>query len=230
MCIDEPHWLAEAYAEPIDIADTGHVARNINNAAFVSTFISAYLNPKGRFVDYGAGFGLFVRMMRDRGFDYRWQDAYAKNLFARGFEWQDGDKAELATAFEVFEHLTHPRETVKALSILSDNVLFSTLLLPNPVPKVADWWYYGVSHGQHVSFYTPESLGVLAREFGYSLTSYMDTLHLFHRRPLPKQALRRANSRWFRFVIRKFRPQRSLADADYAFIQSRVLPDPAEES
>lgn len=227
MFVDEPCWLPEAYAEPIDMADTGHVARNVNNAEFASTLISAYLNPRGTFVDYGAGFGLFVRMMRDRGFDFRWKDAYAKNLFARGFEWQDGKRAEVATAFEVFEHLTNPRETMRELSSLSDNVLFSTLLLPNPVPKVGDWWYYGLSHGQHISFYTAPSLEILGREFGYKLTSHGDSLHLFHRLPLPKNCLQKIHSRWFRYFIRKFRPQVSLADADYAYIQSLNLPTSA---
>jgi hypothetical protein len=40
--------------------------------------------------------------------------------------------------------------------------MFSTLLVPEPAPKLEDWWYYGLEHGQHIAFYTRKSLAVLA--------------------------------------------------------------------
>ncbi len=217
MHIENPYWLPEAYIEPINISDTGYVSRNLANAEFLETFISGFLRSGEKYVDFGAGFGLLVRHMRDKGFDFKWHDTYTKNIFSRGFEWRIGDKAELASCFEVFEHLTNPLATMRELSDISDNILFSTLLLPNPAPKVSEWWYYGMSHGQHISFHTEKSLSLLGQIYGYTLTTNGVNMHLFHRHSIPKSALRRVNSRWFKLLVRWLNKRTSLNQSDYDY-------------
>jgi len=66
-------------------------------------------------LDYGGGHGVFVRIMRDFGFDFRWSDCYATNIYARGFEGDVHLRHELVTAFEVFEHLVDVRAELAAL-------------------------------------------------------------------------------------------------------------------
>ncbi|MFO7525146.1 MAG: hypothetical protein R6W68_06800, partial [Ignavibacteriaceae bacterium] len=46
-----------------------------------------------------------------------------------------------------------------------ENIIFSTQLLPSPILKPGDWWYYHFEHGQHISFYTNKSLELLAKKF-----------------------------------------------------------------
>ena len=70
---------------------------------------------------------------------------------------------ELVTAFEVFEHLAEPAKTVAQLLSISDSILFSTEPLPIPAPPIADWWYYGPEHGQHIAFFTRVALQSLPR-------------------------------------------------------------------
>jgi hypothetical protein len=43
--------------------------------------------------------------------------------------------------------------------------LFFTEPLPIPAPPIADWWYYGPEHGQHIAFFTREALQQLAARF-----------------------------------------------------------------
>jgi len=50
--------------------------------------IESNLNPDGIFLDYAAGYGLFVRLMRDAGYNFRWSDLYCQNLFVRGWSHQ----------------------------------------------------------------------------------------------------------------------------------------------
>ena len=95
--------------------------------------------------------------MRDRGFDFQWYDKYTQNLFARGFEKSRGHY-DVVTAFELFEHYDKPLDEIKKLAELGDEIIFSTLLLPEPAPKPDDWWYYSTSTGQHISFYTKRAL------------------------------------------------------------------------
>lgn len=115
--------------------------------------------------------------MRDLGFDFYWYDKFANNLFARGFEYTGGE-AEAITCFEVFEHFLDPIEELRQMLEISRNIIFSTQILPNPIPKPHDWWYYGLEHGQHISFYSLRTLKYLAQKFNLNfLTS--GSIHIF---------------------------------------------------
>jgi hypothetical protein len=220
--VPNPVWLAEAYAEPINISDTGYVARNLWARDKTQHLIEKALNPNGVFLDYAGGYGLFVRLMRDLGYDFRWYDLYCQNLFCRGFESAAPLQGpfEAVTAFEVFEHLTDPREEVRKLSDLSSCIVFSTRLLPEPAPQPEDWWYFGLEHGQHVAFYTRKSLEALGRLYGYDMITNGEDLHAFSRQPFPAEWLIHLPNRWERWWARlrgqAGRP--SLVWADHEFV------------
>ena len=80
MFILDPIWLGEAYAEPINRSDTGYVWRNLWARDKMRECIEFNLNPDGIFLDYAAGYGLFVRLMRDAGYNFPWSDLYCQNL------------------------------------------------------------------------------------------------------------------------------------------------------
>ncbi len=111
--------------------------------------------------------------MRDAGYDFFWQDIYTQNLFARGFEAPPHQQRfECITAFEVFEHLVDPLKEMESMMVLSDNILFSTSLVPEPTPKANEWYYYGFEHGQHVSLYSAKALNIIAQKFDGHIISY----------------------------------------------------------
>jgi len=66
--------------------DLGLVCRNIALAGLTHAIILVFFNCNARFIDYGRGYVLLVRIMRDRGLDVYRSDKYAQNLFAQGFE------------------------------------------------------------------------------------------------------------------------------------------------
>ncbi len=84
-------------------------------------------------MDYGGGYGLFVRIKRDAGFDFYLWDKFTPNLFAKGFEsvLADRDQYELVVAFEVFDHFENPLEDIDRVLPLSRDIHFSTLLVPS---------------------------------------------------------------------------------------------------
>lgn len=215
ITLHHPHWLAEAYAQPVHPSDTGHVARNLRLSRQTATLINGFLDPSGPFLDFGGGSGLFVRLMRDLGFDFRWQDAHASNLFAKGFEWSPTTDVRLATAFEVFEHIGEPHSVLGALAPRADAILFSTEIRPDPAPAADAWWYYGLSHGQHVSFYTVQSLELLGRAHGYHLLTDHQRLHLYHKHPLPASTIPRIKSRWFQRLQYWLHGRPPLTQADH---------------
>ena len=179
---DDPYWLAESYNQPITSSDIGILARNLNSVRMVASLLNACFNPDGTFADYGGGYGIFVRMMRDRGFNFFRDDKYCPNLFANGFDTTESncDRFDLITAFELFEHWVSPTHELEQLLQKTDTVIFTTELLPTPLPSPNSWWYYGFEHGQHISFYTSKTLDMLAAQFG--LTCYHARgIHLFTR-------------------------------------------------
>ena len=219
---EKPYWLAEAYEEAISGMDVGAVSRNLRLAPMVGALIRKFFAADGRFLDYGGGTGLFVRLMRDAGFDFRWSDKFAKNIFAKGFAAGPGP-FELLTAFEVFEHLEDPVAELQSMLAFSKSVLLTTVLLPNEAPPPGSWWYYGLEHGQHIALHTESSLRALANRFGLNVCSAGE-LHLLTDRPVTpaqfKSATRPRRVRW----INRWSPRPSLTEADYKLMSGARTP------
>lgn len=178
-----PYWLDEAYSKPINNSDTGYIGRNIRLSHEITILLFLFFNVSGKYVDYAGGYGVFVRLMRDIGFDYYWQDKYAKNLFANGFEW-DGGIVDAVTTFESFEHFENPLEDLEKIFAISRNVIFSTSLLPKKLPLPQEWWYYGLDHGQHISFYSKKTFKYIAKKYGLNYSN-IGSLHLLTEKKIP---------------------------------------------
>lgn len=210
---ESPYWLKEAYSSAIAISDVGIMQRNLHNCEVTAAVINMLFPEVSSCLDYGAGHGLFVRLMRDRGFNFFWSDPHAVNHYARGFERQDGASFEFLTAFEVLEHLADPVSGFADLMSLSENVFVSTCLVPESVPGLADWWYYSPTSGQHISFYTKESLRLLASRFGRYLLS-VGSYHLFTVKPHRRFTYRLANSFRIARIVNCIYRRTSLIEGD----------------
>lgn len=162
---EEPYWLEEAYSQSINTSDTGYMARNLHFSKILTILLFQLFSTKGKFLDYAGGYGVFVRLMRDNGYDFYWQDKYTKNLFAQGFEWQESTIIDAITTFESFEHFVEPRIELENLLGISKTIIFSTELYPTSQPKPDEWWYFGLEHGQHISFYSIATFNYLAKTY-----------------------------------------------------------------
>jgi hypothetical protein len=180
---EKPFWLQEAYANVINVEDTGLLDRNIYLSEVAAIIIYWCFRRNGIYLDYAGGYGVFTRLMRDIGFDFYWHDPYAQNIFSRGFEFHEHNHSpiELLTSFESFEHFLDPIAEIEKMMKISQNVLFSTKFLPLPTPALKDWWYYGPEHGQHISFFTPQACMFLAQRFRVHFYSFGD-IHIFSKR------------------------------------------------
>lgn len=162
---EDPFWLAEAYNDAIAMADTGLVQRNLSIADKLSVLLYFGFNPFGSYLDVAGGHGLLVRLMRDIGFNFFWDDKYCRNEFARGFEAHRGPRPFYAlTAFEVLEHLPDPLDWLnKEMGRFgSKTLIFTTETYEGSRSPNTDWWYYSFNTGQHVTFYQTRTFQVLA--------------------------------------------------------------------
>lgn len=179
----ETPWLEEAYASPIHDADAGLLRRARRYSAVASAVIR-FEKLSGRMLDWAGGYGVLAQAMRDKGHDFWHHDAYAEPVFARDFRDEGVGPLGLVTAFEVLEHLADPKKELADIAARTDYFLFTTELVPDPAPKLDDWWYYWPEVGQHISLHTVESLRHVGEALGFQLTSNGRNWHLFHRRPL----------------------------------------------
>jgi hypothetical protein len=177
---EEPYWLEEAYRHSLNIEDTGIIKRNILCAKRTSVVLYSFFNHLGRFLDYGGGTGLFVRLMRDYGYNFYWNDPFTTNIFARGYEYDNSlsPQYEAVTSFECFEHFVDPPAEIKKMLSLAPAIVFSTEIFTGGTPSPDSWKYYYFSHGQHVSLYSLKSLQRIAQEHHLHLLTNKKSFHL----------------------------------------------------
>ena len=162
---EQPYWLERAYSSAINNCDTGIMVRNQSNVGLTLATLSVIKKANATVVDCAGGYGILVRLLRDRGVEALWSDPYCQNLLAVGFEYTN-EKAELVTAFEAFEHFVDPLTEAEKLFAIAPNLLISTNLISTPAPQPGQWWYYGLDHGQHIGFFRLQTLKFIAKKFG----------------------------------------------------------------
>jgi hypothetical protein len=193
--VEDVRWLEEAYSAAIAASDTGIAVRNLRVASEAQVLIQLAFPRAQRFLDYGGGAGLFVRLMRDRGFDFRLLDKYCANVFAGGFEAQPGERFDVLTCFEVIEHLVDPLPTFREFAALAPAMIIGTELLPARRNRPGEWWYYAPETGQHVSFYTRTALETIGERLGLRLASNGRNLHVLSGARISDAIVKLATSR-----------------------------------
>lgn len=187
---EEPYWLNEAYSRPINLSDTGYMKRNLFNSKRLTILLYLLFGKNGRYLDYAGGYGVFVRLMRDIGFDFFWDDKFTKNLFSADFKWDQNSNIDAITLFEVFEHFSDPITEIKTLLKISDTLIFSTDLHPNPLPKPKDWYYYGLDHGQHIAFYSRKTFELIAKKFNLNYYNLNSSFHILSKKNISSHKLK----------------------------------------
>lgn len=162
---EEPYWLTEAYSSAIANNDLTILERGYKDTIILNQILKNIASKDYKFLDFGGGYGILCRLMRNLGYDYYWYDKFANNIFANGFEYKD-EKINLVTCFEVFEHFSDPMEEIKKILDICDEVIITTDLYDdeNKLPPYT-WSYYSFISGQHISFYSKKTFEFIAEKF-----------------------------------------------------------------
>lgn len=218
---DEPIWLKEAYESAITSLDIGLANRNIILRNEIRRIIDNHFPKAKLFLDYAGGYGMFVRLMRDIGFDFYRQDDYCENIFANYFDLTDVkiSQFDIVTGFEVLEHFNNPLEEIKKIFSYSETAIFSTELSPELNDDIEKWWYITPETGQHIAFYTKKSMQIIAQKFGKNYYCRNGNIHIFT--PLELNDFQVKRKKYFgikmKFPDAKIKRE-SLTDKDYQYI------------
>ena len=219
MQTDEPFWLNESYENAINFSDIGIANRSILfSEATAFLFKVSGFNNNNKYLDYGAGYGLYVRLMRDFGFNFYWSDEYCENIFVAKFSAADlpenEQKFEVVTAFEVFEHLVDPIREIEKILKLSDSIFFSTNLINSNNGPLEDWHYIAANHGQHIAFYDTKTLNYIAQK--YKLNLYTNkNMHFMTKKKIDNMLFKLATKAPLPRLYNTFFQHRSLNQADF---------------
>ncbi|MBU3593078.1 methyltransferase domain-containing protein [Polynucleobacter sp. 71A-WALBACH] len=163
-----PYWLGEAYNPLNERFDTGQLIRSFNNAAFLSAIVLHLGLEGGKVIDYGCGSGLLVRLMRDVGFNVWGHDAYSMPRLAIGFHVASLEGATVINLSEVAEHFDKPAQYFDEIfSYQPEIVVAQTNLFE---AQNSEWDYLAADHGQHIFFYSSNSIEYLARRHNIRAT------------------------------------------------------------
>jgi SAM-dependent methyltransferase len=186
LIVPEVDWLADAYASQRVDTDTGAAQRSIICSLFIRAMHCVGLAAKGgRVLDFGAGNGLLVRLLRDQGFDAWGVDKHAAMAVARNWRLEtmrgeEAGQANMITAIEVFEHLVDPHAVLQSMvSALADDgmVLLRTTLYDGSRHD-ENWYYLELSSGQHITLFSREGIRKLAERCGLRATFLPFGFHL----------------------------------------------------
>ena len=215
-----PFWLEEAYNLPINNIDVGLIQRNVTISKIVNNLLACFFQVKNaNMLDYGGGYGIFVRMMRDKGYSFFRQDEYCQNLFAKHFDFSDISikKFSLVTAIEVFEHLPNPSSTIEEMLKMTDSIFFTTELQSNSHPTPENWWYFIPHTGQHISLYSKKSIELIAEKYKLNYYSYK-RYHLLTSHKLNKYLFKLLCVGYLNEVFDIFLRKKSLLESDFDYI------------
>jgi hypothetical protein len=170
-------------------------------------------------------------MMRDKGFNFYRHDTFCNNLFAKHFDISDlpnNNSFDLLTAFEVFEHLENPIDELKKMLLLSDTIIFSTLLLPNDSVNPSNWWYFIPETGQHISFFSLKTLEFISDNLNLYFYSNKNDLHIFSKNKLKDNPFLSKKITFFEKIKNKISKNNndvntlSLLNSDFDFTRNKL--------
>ncbi|MBN8641413.1 MAG: class I SAM-dependent methyltransferase [Flavobacteriales bacterium] len=229
---DEVTWLKEAYESAITSLDIGLIYRNNHLAKEVKPIINICFPEAKTMLDYAGGYGAFVRLMRDEGFNFYRQDDYCDNIFANYFDVTDTDikKFDLVTGFEVLEHFNDPMNDIATIFEYSDNAIFSTEITPKTNKEIENWWYITEETGQHIAFYSEEAMQLIAKHFNKNYYCKNGNLHIFTSKNLSGDQIKFGIEKpkflksFFKYIIKKKYTikRKSLLEADYNYIKNKL--------
>ena len=157
------------------------MVRPLQNANFISSFLLGCRN-KIIGVDWGGGNGRTSGYLREKGWNYDSIDPYGETSVTK----QNLGCYNFCSAFEVFEHLPNPIQTLNEIceKCSKEKLLIligtgSHDLVVNDQTRLS-WWYAAPRNG-HVSLFSKTTFKVIGNLLGMSYISFSSGTHILFR-------------------------------------------------
>ena len=184
---DNPVWLAGSFTDTLNSLDIGSVDRCNIVADFVEVLLKSLKKDNPKVLDWGGGYGLLTRILRDRGVNCSHYDPFVEPLFTKNIKLLPNTKFDLVVLSEVMLHMTDPVGTLSELLKISKRIMFTAVIAPPDVTP--EWWYFMPETGQHITIFSKGSIFELGAALEVSVLSDKKFFHLISE-DRPKMATR----------------------------------------
>ena len=184
---ENPNWLEGSFTDALNSLDIGSVDRCNIVADFVEVLLKSSKKDSPKVLDWGGGYGLLTRILRDRGVNCSHYDPFVEPLFAKNIKLLPNTKFDLVVLSEVMLHMTDPVGTLSELLKFSKRIMFTAVIAPPDVNP--DWWYFMPETGQHITIFSKGSIFELGAALKVSVLSDKKFFHLISE-DRPKMATR----------------------------------------
>ena len=176
-----PEWVIHGGCDPTLDLDTSRLERVLFHRSVIAALfkICGLSTQTDKLLDWGGGYGLLVRALRDVGIDAYHYDAFQQNVFAVPFDFDEYAFYKIVCAFEVWEHLIQPKKDLQKLFFLCPDILLvSTSRYYGQGP---DWPYLGPPKSGHIFFYGDRAFSWIANRFDYKRSLFSAHMAVFHK-------------------------------------------------
>jgi hypothetical protein len=163
---ERPYWLTEAYSPTAPPLDLQAMGRALAVRSFTYRVLDLLAIPRQvTLIDWGAGNGILVRLLREAGTDAYCYDKYVRPLFTEART--PPAKCDVITAFEVWEHFADP--LAETDSIFGHRPAIHIVSTEFHSGQSEDWAYLHPEIGRHTFFYSEGALHFVAQRHGYDV-------------------------------------------------------------
>lgn len=164
----EDRFLSEIYNDEYILADPEFPEIRPRRMAQGLDQIFGSVKREIHHLDYGSGYGTLSKLLEAATWRTKSFDPFFKESSTL-----DGEKFDLVTAIEVFEHVPFPHRLMVDLvaRLRSDGVLYFSTLLSDDFQRedsIMDWWYLAPRNG-HISLFSLKSLTFLLDQYNFKL-------------------------------------------------------------
>ena len=201
----DQNWITQSFSDELNSLDIGSTDRTLIAADYLGVLLNSQKLRDGSFLDYGGGYGLLSRIMRDRGFSFKSYDPFTKQIFPTSSQTNNNlleQKHDAITLIEVALHFEDPLEEFRRLLQLTDILVFTAVLTDEKLNS--DWWYLSPETGQHIALFSTRTLEILAEQLGVNVTTDGKFFHIFHRDRLTARASFLAKKQYLVFAFASF--------------------------
>src|SRR3989344_3917026 len=136
---------------------------------------------RGKMLDVGCGAGHLMILLARYGMKAEGQEispelvtALKKRFIVHGHEINKMKKRnyDLITFNQVLEHIEDPRKFLKSVNLLLKNegyIIFAVPYLYGLIPNVLRSYWYGLGYGQHLNFFSKDSISRLFNDTGNAI-------------------------------------------------------------
>lgn len=198
------NWIQNSFSKRLNHLDVGAVDRTLIISEILTEICNSLGIKNDICLDYGGGYGLLTRIMRDKGFNWKNYDPYTEGIFSENHNCSLENNFALISLIEVCLHFEDPVNDFFQIIKHANTLIFTASIPKKPFDSNSS--IVTKESGQHIAIYSLDSLKIIANKIGCHFYSDKKFIHIFTRKKLSlgtKLLIKFRTYLFLRIILRK---------------------------